>query len=78
MYKICFSQNRNTVPEAAASQAQAKANQNKTAKPVFYRHKSLRNNSSTTHYDSLQGLYMYWADQKDSHNEVIITSLQGQ
>ena len=32
-------------------------------------------NSGTTHYDSLQG--SDWADQKDSHNEVIMTSLQG-
>ena len=34
------------------------------------------NNTGTTHYESLQGIY--WADQKDSHNEVIMTSLQGQ
>ena len=27
------------------------------------------NNSGTTHYDSLQG--SYWADKKDSRNEVI-------
>ena len=33
-------------------------------------------NTGTTHYDSLQGLY--WADQKNSHNEVIMTSFQGQ
>ena len=38
------------------------------------RHKKLSNNSGTTHYD--QG--SYWADQKDSHNEVIMTSLHGQ
>ena len=38
--------------------------------------KKLSNNSGTTHYDSIQG--SYWADQKDSHNEVIMTSLQGQ
>ena len=36
---------------------------------------SLSNDSGTTHYDSLQE--SYWADQKDSHNEVIMTSLQG-
>ena len=40
------------------------------------RHKKLSNYSGTTHYDTLQG--SYWADQKDSHNEVIMTSLQGQ
>ena len=34
------------------------------------------NNSGTTHYDSLQG--SYWEEQKNSHNEVIMTSLQGQ
>ena len=39
-------------------------------------HRNLSNNSGTTHYDSLQG--SYWADQKDSHNEVIMISLQGQ
>ena len=33
-------------------------------------------NSGTTHFDSIQGLH--WADQKVSHNEVIMTSLQGQ
>ena len=36
------------------------------------RHRNLSNNSGTT----LEG--SYWADQKDSHNEVIMTSLQGQ
>ena len=40
------------------------------------RHRNLSNDSDTTHYDSLQG--SNWADQKDSRNEVIITSLQGQ
>ena len=40
------------------------------------RDKYLSNNTGTTHYDSLQG--SYWADQKDSHNEVIMTFLQGQ
>ena len=40
------------------------------------RHKKLSNYSGTTHYDTLQG--SYGADQKDSHNEVIMTSLQGQ
>ena len=40
------------------------------------RHKKSSNYSGTTHYDTLQG--SYWADQKDSHNEVIMTSLQGQ
>ena len=34
------------------------------------------NSGGTTHYDSLQRLF--WADQKDSHNDVIMTSLQGQ
>ena len=29
-----------------------------------------------THYDFLQG--SHWADQRDSHNEVIMTSLWGQ
>ena len=38
------------------------------------RHNNLSNNSGTTHYGSLQG--SYWADQEDSHNEVIMTSLQ--
>ena len=38
--------------------------------------KYLSNNTGTTHYDSLQG--SYWADQKDSHNEAIMTSLLGQ
>ena len=41
-----------------------------------YRHRNFSNNTGTTHYDPLQG--SYWADQKDSHNEVIMTSLQGQ
>ena len=36
----------------------------------------MSNNSGTTHNDSLQGSYL--ADQKDSHNEVIMTSLHGQ
>ena len=36
----------------------------------------MSNDTGTTHYDSLQASYS--ADQKDSHNEVIITSLQGQ
>ena len=36
------------------------------------RHKKLSNYSDTTHYDTLQG--SYWADQKDSLNEVIMTS----
>ena len=40
------------------------------------RHKKLSIYSGTTHYDTLQG--SYWADQKDSHNEVIMNSLQGQ
>ena len=40
------------------------------------RHKKLSNKNGTTHYDSLQ--VSYWADQKDSHNEVVMTSLQGQ
>ena len=40
------------------------------------RGKHLSNNTGTAHYDSLQG--SCWADQKDSHNEVIMTSLQGQ
>ena len=40
------------------------------------RHKKSSNYSGTTHYDTLQGSYR--ADQKDSHNEVIMTSLQGQ
>ena len=36
----------------------------------------MSNNTGTTHYDSLQG--SYWADdQKDSHNEVIMISFQG-
>ena len=43
---------------------------------IVKRHKKISNNTGTTHYDSLQG--SYWADQKDSHNEVIMTSLQGQ
>ena len=38
--------------------------------------KYLSNNTGTTHYDSLQG--SYWADQKNSHNEVIMTFLLGQ
>ena len=38
--------------------------------------KKFSNNIGTTHHDSLQG--SYWVDQKDSHNEVIMTSLQGQ
>ena len=38
--------------------------------------KYLSNNTGTTHYDSLQG--SYWTDQRDSHNEVIMTSLLGQ
>ena len=42
----------------------------------YQRHRNLSNNTGTTHYDSLKG--SYWADQKDSHNEVIMTSLQGQ
>ena len=33
--------------------------------------KKINNNTGTTHYDSLQG-------SKDRHNEVIMTSLQGQ
>ena len=36
----------------------------------------MSNNTGTTHYDSLQE--SYWADLTDSHNEVIMTSLQGQ
>ena len=36
----------------------------------------MSNNTGTTHYGSLQG--SYWADQKGGHNEVIMTSLQGQ
>ena len=36
----------------------------------------MTNNTGITHYDSLQG--SYWADQKDSHNEVIMTSLKKQ
>ena len=36
----------------------------------------ISNNTGTTHYDSLQG--SDWADQRDSCNEVIMTSLQGQ
>ena len=40
------------------------------------RHRNFSNNTGTTHYDSLQA--SYWADHKDSHNEVIMTSLQGQ
>ena len=43
---------------------------------VVQRGKYLSKNTGTTHYDSLKG--SYWADQKDSHNEVILTSLQGQ
>ena len=31
--------------------------------------------TGTTHYDSLQG--SFWSDQKNSHNEVITTSLPG-
>ena len=38
--------------------------------------KYLSNNTGTTHYDSLQG--SYWADQRDSRNEVIMISLLGQ
>ena len=34
------------------------------------------NDTDTTHYDSLQK--SYWADQKDSHNAVIMTFIQGQ
>ena len=37
------------------------------------RYRNLSNNTGTTHYDSLQE--SYWADQKDSHYEVIMTSL---
>ena len=33
---------------------------------------NLSNNTGTTHYDSLQG--SFWSDQKNSHNEVIMTS----
>ena len=36
------------------------------------RGKKFSNNTGTTPYDSLQE--SYWADQKDSHNEVIMTS----
>ena len=43
---------------------------------LFKRDKYLSNNTGTTHYDSLQG--SYWAEQKDSHYEVIMTSLLGQ
>ena len=43
---------------------------------VTKRDKYLSNNTGTTHYDSLHG--SYWADQKDSRNVVIMTSLQGQ
>ena len=42
--------------------------------PIFVKDRNFSNNSGTTHYDSLQG--SYWADQKDGHNEVIMTSLQ--
>ena len=41
-----------------------------------FKDRNFSNNTGTTHYDSLQG--SYWADQKDSHNKVIMTSLQGQ
>ena len=43
---------------------------------ISWRDKYFSNNTGTTHYDSLQG--SYWADQKDSHYEVIMTSLLGQ
>ena len=43
---------------------------------LTYRDKYLSNNTGTTHYDSLQG--SFWSDQKNSHNEVIMTSLLGQ
>ena len=40
------------------------------------RHRNFSKNTGTTHYYSLQE--SYWEDQKDSLNEVIMTSLQGQ
>ena len=38
--------------------------------------KKMSNITGATHKKSLQG--SYWADQNDSHNKVIMTSLQGQ
>ena len=35
----------------------------------------LSNTNGTSHFDSLHG--SYWADQKDSHNEMSLTSLRG-
>ena len=34
----------------------------------------MNNNTGSTHYYSLQG--SYWADQKDSHNEVITGAIK--
>ena len=45
----------------------------KLADPL--RDKYLSNNTGTTHYASLLG--SFWSDQKNSHNEVIITSYWG-
>ena len=38
----------------------------------IFRGKNLSNNTGTTYFDSLQG--SHWADERDSHNEVIMAS----
>ena len=40
---------------------------------ILKKGKYMSNNTGNTHYVSLQG--SYWADQRNIHNEVIMTSL---